>query len=107
MTQPTDPLIAAASTAGVIGLVTGIARGVIQQKHQGWLGFMRGLVASVLVAVLIGWTLADFGLTEAELTTRLKIGIHYDWANSIDVYSETCSQIVDESVFLNRRNNKQ
>lgn len=50
-------------------------------------------------------------LTEAEwnalavvhrMSNRLKIGIRFDWEHSIDVRSQSTSQIVDESVFLNR-----
>ena len=33
---------------------------------------------------------------------RLNLGIRFDWSKSIDVKSETTSQIVDEDVFLNK-----
>lgn len=33
---------------------------------------------------------------------RLNLGIRFDWDKSIDVRSESTSQIVDESVFLDR-----
>lgn len=33
---------------------------------------------------------------------RLNLGIRFDWSRSIDVKSETTSQIVDEYVFLNK-----
>lgn len=36
------------------------------------------------------------------LTERLNVGIRFDWSKSIDVRSETGSQIVDESVFLSK-----
>ncbi|MBL0024766.1 MAG: hypothetical protein IPO98_06985 [Saprospiraceae bacterium] len=36
------------------------------------------------------------------LGARLNVGIKFDWINSIDVCSEDYSQIIDESVFLNR-----
>jgi hypothetical protein len=36
------------------------------------------------------------------LGARLNVGIRFDWSKSIDVRSEECSQIIDESVFLNR-----
>lgn len=36
------------------------------------------------------------------LSARLGVGIRFDWSNSIDVRSEECSQIIDESVFLNK-----
>lgn len=65
MTEPntTDTLLATASAAGFIGLLTGIARGIIQQKHHGWGGFFRGMVASVFVGVMVGWGLADMELS--------------------------------------------
>jgi hypothetical protein len=36
------------------------------------------------------------------LRLRLDLGIRFDWSKSIDVRSEKYSQIIDESVFLNR-----
>lgn len=36
------------------------------------------------------------------LRLRLNLGIRFDWSRSIDVKSETTSQIVDEDVFLNK-----
>ena len=36
------------------------------------------------------------------LTNRLDVGIRFDWSKSIDVKSKTTSQIVDDSVFLDR-----
>ena len=36
------------------------------------------------------------------MSARLNVGIHFDWSKSIDVRSSTSSQIVDESVFLNK-----
>lgn len=36
------------------------------------------------------------------LSTRLNVGLRFDWINSIDVCSIEYSQIIDESVFLNR-----
>ena len=36
------------------------------------------------------------------LSARINVGIRFDWSKSIDVRSEKCSQIIDESVFLNR-----
>jgi hypothetical protein len=37
-----------------------------------------------------------------KMKNRLNIGIRFDWSKSIDVKSEHTSQIIDESVFLNR-----
>ena len=36
------------------------------------------------------------------LRTRLSVGIRFDWSKSIDVHNKDYSQIIDESVFLNR-----
>lgn len=36
------------------------------------------------------------------LGLRLDVGIRFDWSKSIDVRSAQHSQIIDESVFLNR-----
>jgi hypothetical protein len=38
-----------------------------------------------------------------ELTNRLNVGIRFDYTKSIDVRSETCSQIIDDSVYLNKK----
>ena len=35
-----------------------------------------------------------------KMKNRLNLGIRFDWSKSIDVKSETTSQIVDESVFI-------
>lgn len=62
-----EKVLSAAATAGVIGILVGIAKGVIQQKHGGIGSFVRGLTASILVAVLIGWGLADAELSPTML----------------------------------------
>lgn len=36
------------------------------------------------------------------LKNRLDMGIRFDWSKSIDVKTVNASQIIDESVFLNR-----
>jgi hypothetical protein len=36
------------------------------------------------------------------LGARLSVGIRFDWSKSIDVRGKDCSQIIDESVFLDR-----
>lgn len=41
-----------------------------------------------------------------KLTNRLNIGIRFDYVRSIDVKSLKCSQIIDESVFLDKENYK-
>jgi len=40
------------------------------------------------------------------LGARLNLGIRFDWSKSIDVRSEDYSQIVDESVFINKEQPK-
>lgn len=39
------------------------------------------------------------------LRTRLNLGIKFEWSKSIDVKTKDYSQIVDESVFLNKETN--
>jgi hypothetical protein len=63
VTENGEKIIAVAGTAGAIGLATGIARGIVQSRHDGWASFFRGMIASVTAAVLIGWSLSDFGFT--------------------------------------------
>jgi len=41
-----------------------------------------------------------------KLTLRLDIGIRFDWSKSIDVKHKSISQIIDESVFLNKETKK-
>ena len=36
------------------------------------------------------------------MKNRLNLGIRFDWSKSIDVRSEITSQIIDESIFINR-----
>lgn len=36
------------------------------------------------------------------LTNRLNVGIRFDWSRSIDVKSNSTSQIIDDSVFLDK-----
>lgn len=36
------------------------------------------------------------------LVSRLNLSIQFNWSKSIDVCGEDCSQIIDESVFLDR-----
>lgn len=39
------------------------------------------------------------------LTSRINVGIRFDWSKSIDVRSEDYSQIIDESVFFSKEVN--
>lgn len=60
-------LVTAMSVSGIIGLAVGIARGIIQQKHGSTGALVRGALASVLVAVIVAWGLAD---TSLSVTTK-------------------------------------
>jgi hypothetical protein len=64
-----NTLIAAMSVSGALGLVVGIMRGVIQQKHGSFAAFVRGILASILVAVFVSWGLADSGLSATTKAT--------------------------------------
>lgn len=57
-------LIAVAS-GGVIGLVVGIANGIIQRKHGGWGGFFSAIMWGVIVSVLVGLLVQDYIESEA------------------------------------------
>lgn len=54
-----DHLLTVLFTAGVIGFVVGIARGVIEERHGGWVGFFRGIVSALVVSTFVGFGLAD------------------------------------------------
>lgn len=57
-------------TSGVIGLVIGIANGVIQKKHGGWPGFFGAIATGLAVAVIVGLGVQDYVKSE---TLRLAI----------------------------------
>lgn len=58
-----DVLLGSAGIAGVIGLVTGIARGVVQARHGSIGAWVRGITASLVVGVMTGWALHDTDMT--------------------------------------------
>lgn len=62
-------LMTVMSVSGVIGLAVGIMRGVIQQKHGSFGVFVRGILASIFVAVIVSWGLADTGLSATTKAT--------------------------------------
>lgn len=62
-----NAIIAIAAGSGALGLAVGIMRGVIQQKHGSIGGFIRGILASIFVAVMVSWGLVDSNLS---LSTR-------------------------------------
>lgn len=57
-------------SSGVVGLVVGIANGVVQKRHGGWAGFWGALVTGVSVAVIVGLGTEDYIKSE---TLRLAI----------------------------------
>lgn len=59
MDKDQNQLLTVLYTTGVIGFVVGIARGVIEEQHGGWFGFVRGVLAAMVVSVLVGLGLAD------------------------------------------------
>jgi hypothetical protein len=65
-----DLLLAAGGTAGAIGLVVGVARGIIQAKHGTLMAWARGITASLIVGVAVGWGLSD---TAFSATTQAAI----------------------------------
>lgn len=52
-------LVITALWAGTIGFVVSLWRGMVVERHGSWRAFIRGAIASVAVAVLLGWSLAD------------------------------------------------
>jgi hypothetical protein len=58
------------ASSGLIGLVVGIANGVVQKKHGGWSGFFGALVTGTVIAVIVG--LGIDGYVKSE-TLRLAI----------------------------------
>lgn len=51
-------------TSGVIGLMIGVANGVIQRKHGGWGGFIGAVVTGLAVAVIVGLGIQDYVRSE-------------------------------------------
>lgn len=66
-------LLAYLATGGVLGLFVGIARGIIQQKHGSIGAFFRGVVASIFVAVIVSWGLADTTITNTTQATIIGV----------------------------------
>jgi hypothetical protein len=52
-------------SSGLVGLMVGIANGVIQRKHGGWGGFFGAMLIGVAVAVIIGLGVQDWIKSEA------------------------------------------
>lgn len=65
-----ENLIAVAITGGLIGILVGIASGIIQQKYGTWGRFLRGMLAATVVAILIA-----LALDHTHLATTTKASI--------------------------------
>jgi hypothetical protein len=52
-------------TSGIVGLIIGIANGVIQKKHGGWPGFFGAIATGLAVAVIVGLGVQDYVKSEA------------------------------------------
>jgi hypothetical protein len=65
-----EKLLVTTSTTGTVALVIGVFRGIIQEKHGNFMTFFRGVLASVTVAVLVGWGLSE---TSLSLTSQMCI----------------------------------
>lgn len=57
-----ESLIATASATGGLAFFIGIARVVIHKNHGSTMSFIRGIISSIVVAVLVGWGIKDVGL---------------------------------------------
>lgn len=57
-------------TSGIIGLVTGIAQGIVQKRHGGWGGFVSAILTGIVVSVMVGLAIEGFVSSE---TLRLAI----------------------------------
>ncbi|MGN6704411.1 MAG: hypothetical protein ACTHKB_15785 [Burkholderiaceae bacterium] len=49
--------------SSIAGVAVGVMRGIIQEKHGDWSGMVRGVLASILVAVLVGFSIDNLGLS--------------------------------------------
>jgi hypothetical protein len=56
-------LLEIAAVSGVGGLILGVAKIIIHERHGTFFRFFRGGVSSVVVAVLVGFALADSGFS--------------------------------------------
>lgn len=63
MDDETSRVVSIIAGGGALGLAFGIIRGVVNQKHGGWPGFIRGAFASVGAAILVALGIADLELT--------------------------------------------
>lgn len=57
-------------SSAVVGVVAGVAQGVVEKRHGGWGGFVRAVLTGTAVAVIVGLGIEDFIASE---TARLAI----------------------------------
>ena len=62
-------LVLTATTSGIVALLSGVARLIIQQKYGSWTIFLRGLLSSIVVGVMVGFAVEDYSaMTAGKLT---------------------------------------
>jgi hypothetical protein len=66
-------LIETLKLTGLIGTIIAIFRHIIEERLGGWLSLLRGFLASIVVAVIVGLLLGE--TTLQELTKAAVIGI--------------------------------
>ena len=57
-TEPSTLGIIVSSAA--VGVIAGIAQGVVEKRHGGWGGFARAVLTGTAVAVIVGLGIEDF-----------------------------------------------
>lgn len=57
-------------SSAIVGVIGGIAQGVVEKRHGGWGGFARAVLTGTMVAVIVGLGIEDFVRSE---TARLAI----------------------------------
>lgn len=61
--QDVSKVLGVIGAGGTLGLIFGIIRGVVNQKHGGWGGLFRGMFAAIGAAILVALGIADLDLT--------------------------------------------
>lgn len=61
--QELDNVLSTAGITAILAFFIGIARTVIHEKHSNVMTFIRGIIASMVVAVLVGWSISNIGLS--------------------------------------------
>ena len=51
-------------SSGIVGLIAGIAQGVVQKRHGGSGGFFSAIATGIVVSVIVGLAIADFVSSE-------------------------------------------